>query len=53
MNERSIVYVNRKRNIELTLKERDKVYLLKKHIKMKQLSMKLDFKKLGPFEINK
>ena len=29
----------------------DKVYLLRKHIKTKRLSTKLDFKKLGPFKI--
>jgi hypothetical protein len=45
-------YVNKKRNIEPPLKERDKVYLLKKNIKTKQLSTKLDFKKLGLFRIS-
>ena len=33
------------------LKRGDKVYLLRKHIKTKRLSTKLDFKKLGLYEI--
>ena len=33
------------------LKRGDKVYLLRKHIKTKRPSTKLDFKKLGPYEI--
>ena len=33
------------------LKRGDKVYLLRKHIKTKWPSTKLDFKKLGPYEI--
>jgi len=33
------------------LKEGDKAYLLRKNIKTKRLSDKLDHKKLGPFEI--
>ena len=37
--------------MEPTLKEGDKVYLLRKHIKTKRPNTKLDFKKLGPFEI--
>jgi hypothetical protein len=45
-------YTNKKRNIELPLKKKDKVYLLKKNIKTKQLSTKLDFKKLGLFRIS-
>jgi hypothetical protein len=36
-----------------SLKEGDKVYLLRKHIKTKRLSDKLDHKKLGPFKIRK
>ena len=34
-----------------TLEKGDKVYLLRKHIKTKRPSAKLDFKKLGPFEV--
>jgi hypothetical protein len=33
-------------------KKRDKVYLLRKNIKTKQPSIKLDFKKLGLFRIS-
>ncbi len=33
------------------LKEGDKVYLLRKNIKTKRLSTKLDFKKLGLFRV--
>ena len=39
--------------MEPAFKEGDKVYLLRKHIKTKRLSTKLDFKKLGPFKILK
>ena len=35
------------------LKKGDKVYLLRKNIKTKRLSNKLDYRKLGLFEINK
>ena len=37
--------------MEPAFKRGDKVYLLRKHIKTKRLSTKLDFKKLGPFKI--
>jgi hypothetical protein len=37
--------------MEPTLKEGDKVYLLRKYIKTKRPSTKLDSKKLGPFKI--
>ena len=53
LNERSAAYANKKRSMEPTLKEGDKVYLLRKHIKTKRPSTKLDFKKLGPFRILK
>ncbi len=51
LNERSAAYANRKRSMEPAFKEGDKVYLLRKHIKTKRPSTKLDFKKLGPFKI--
>ena len=35
------------------LKEGDKVYLLRKNVKTKRPSDKLDHKKLGPFKIDK
>jgi hypothetical protein len=51
LNERSAAYANKKRSMEPTLTEGDKVYLLRKHIKTQRPSTKLDFKKLGPFRI--
>ena len=50
-NERSQEYANKKRRMERTLKRGDKVYLLRKHIKAQRPCSKLDFKKLGPYEI--
>ena len=44
-------YTNKKRIIGPLLKKGDKVYLFRKNIKMKRSSNKLDFKKLGLFEI--
>jgi hypothetical protein len=35
------------------LKERDKVYLVRRNIQTKQLSTKLDYKKLGLFKIKR
>ena len=37
----------------LKFKEENKIYLFKKNIKIKKLSNKLDYKKLGLFKINK
>ena len=51
--QRSAFYYNKKRSIEPTLKEGDKVYLLCRNIKMKQSSDKLDHKKLGLFKIER
>ena len=39
--------------MEPTLKKGDKVYLLRRNIKTKRPSNKLDHKKLGPFKIKK
>ena len=47
------MYYNRKHSIGPTLKEGDKVYLLRKNIATKRPSDKLDHKKLRPFEITK
>ena len=52
-SERSAVYHNKKRDRELTLKKRDKVYLLHCNIKTKQSSNKLNHMKLRPFQIAK
>ena len=48
---RSVLYVNKKRNRNSTLKEEDKVCLLKRNIKTKKLNNKLNHIKLGPFKI--
>ena len=52
-NFRMSKYYNRKHSKTLVLKKRDKVYLLKCNINTKQLSNKLDFKKLGLYKIKK
>ena len=44
-------YYNKKRVKGPTLKKGDRVYLLRKNFKTQRPSDKLDFKKLGPFEI--
>jgi hypothetical protein len=46
-----VKYTNKKRIIGPLLKEGDKVYLLRKNIKIRRPSNKLDFKKLGLFKI--
>jgi len=46
-------YHNQKRSMESTLKKKNKVYLLRRNIKTKRLSDKLDHKKLEPFKIEK
>ena len=52
-SERSAVYHNKKRDRESTLKKGDKVYLLRRNIKTKRLSNKLNHMKLRPFWIAK
>jgi hypothetical protein len=47
------MYYNQKHSVEPTLKEGDKVYLLRKNIATKRPSDKLDHKKLGLFKIAK
>ena len=51
--QRLAIYYNSKRSVGVTLKEGDKVYLLRKNIVTKRLSYKLDYKKLGLFRIIK
>jgi len=46
-------YVNRKRIKGPNLKEGDKVYLLRRNIKLNKLTKKLDIVKLGPFKIRR
>ena len=48
---RIVEFYNRKYYQELELREGDRVYLLRRNIKTKRLSDKLDYKKLGPFRI--
>jgi hypothetical protein len=50
---KSSIYYNKKRIRGLTLSERDLVYLLRKNIKTKRLSMKLDHTKLSLYKIRK
>jgi len=45
-------YYNAKRSKGPDLKEGDKVWLLHKNFKSQRLSKKLDYIKLGPFEIS-
>jgi transposase InsO family protein len=51
LSQRSASYYNAGRSMGPTLKKGDKVYLLRKNVKTKRPSDKLDHKKLGPFEI--
>jgi len=44
-------YYNLKKSKGLDLKEGDKVWLLYKNFKSRQLSKKLDYIKIGPFKI--
>jgi hypothetical protein len=48
-----VLYYDIYRNIKPMLKERDKVYLIRRNIQTKQPSTKLDHKKLGLFKIKK
>ncbi|ERF69955.1 hypothetical protein EPUS_08766 [Endocarpon pusillum Z07020] len=50
---RSAIYHNSKRMGGPTFKEGDAVYLLRKNIKTKRPSSKLDYTKLGPYPIKK
>jgi hypothetical protein len=47
------LYYNEYRNIKPTLKEKNKIYLIRRNIQTKQPSTKLDHKKLGPFKIKR
>jgi hypothetical protein len=51
VNNRMMAYANKKRNIKPSLRKKDLAYLLYRHIKTKQPSDKLDFKKLRPYKI--
>ena len=53
LSKRSVLYVNKRRNKNFTLKEKDKVYLLRRNIKTKRSSNKLNHIKLKSFKILK
>ncbi len=46
-----ILYANKKRDREFTFKRKNKVYLLRRNIKTKKSSNKLNYTKLESFEI--
>jgi hypothetical protein len=50
---RIILYYDIYYNIEPTLKERNKIYLIQRNIQTKQPNTKLDHKKLGLFKIKR
>jgi hypothetical protein len=50
---KTISYYDRYCNIEPTFKKKDKIYLIQRNIQTKQLSIKLDHKKLGLFKIKR
>jgi hypothetical protein len=50
---RIVSYYNRYYNIEPMLKEKNKIYLIRRNIQTKRLSTKLDHKKLGLFKIKR
>jgi hypothetical protein len=45
------IYYNRKRFEESRFREGDKVYLVRRNIRIIRLSDKLDYRKFGPFKI--
>jgi len=51
LSKHMILYANKKRDRESTFKKKDKVYLLRRNIKMKRSSNKLNHMKLESFEI--
>ena len=53
ISRRTVEYVNRKRLEGPNLKRGDIVYLLRRNIKTRRLSSKLDYTKLGLFQVKK
>jgi len=47
------IYYNKKRLEESRFREGDKVYLVKRNIRITKLNKKLDYRKFGPFRIIK
>jgi len=53
LSKRMILYANKRRDREFTLKEKNKAYLLRQNIKMKKSSNKLNHTKLKSYKILK
>ena len=51
ISQKIIKYINKKRSKRLDFRKRGMVYLLRKNIKIRRPSDKLDHTKLGPFKI--
>ncbi len=51
LSKRMILYANKKRDRKSTLKKKNKAYLLRRNIKMKRSSNKLNHTKLEPYKI--
>ena len=51
LSKRSALYANKKRDRKPTLKERNKAYLLRRHIKTKRSSNKLNYTKLESYKV--
>ena len=51
LSKRSALYANKKRDRKSTLKEKNKAYLLRRHIKTKRSSNKLNYTKLESYRV--
>ena len=51
LSAKSALYYDKRRNKNITLKEGDKVYLLRKNVKIIKPNSKLNHVKIGPFKI--
>ncbi len=51
LSKHMILYANKKKDRRFTFKKKDKVYLLRRNIKMKKSNNKLNYTKLKSFEI--
>ena len=48
---KSALYYDKIRNKDITLKKGNKIYLLRKNVKIIKLNSKLNYIKIGPFKI--
>ena len=48
---KNALYYDKRRNKDITFKKGDKVYLLRKNVKIIKPNSKLDYVKIGPFKI--